>query len=99
MSAFATIDRRSDRWKTFPAVTGGIELVAIVVDIEIKRKIAQPRGISLTWRWRQSSDSERANVPLPADELELSIKTIYGKPTSDVMRAIGKQALAGREEI
>ncbi|EMI19876.1 hypothetical protein RMSM_03202 [Rhodopirellula maiorica SM1] len=50
------IQQDSGDWKTFPTVSDGIDVVAVVVEIAIKRRIKQPSGNHLTWEWRQSSD-------------------------------------------
>ncbi|WP_425572385.1 hypothetical protein [Novipirellula caenicola] len=52
------VQESSGDWKTFPTVSDGIEAVAVVVELEIKRRIDQPDASPITWSWRgTSSDS------------------------------------------
>lgn len=50
------VQESSGDWKTFPTVSDGIEAVAVVVELEIKRRIDQPNSRAITWTWRGSSN-------------------------------------------
>lgn len=49
----------SNPWKTFPTVSDGIDLVAVVVEINVERRTTQPDGNLKTWQWRRTSNDEQ----------------------------------------
>ncbi len=52
------IQSDSDDWKTFPTVSDGIDVVAVVMQINIQRRIEQPGGGSLAWEWRRVPEND-----------------------------------------
>lgn len=49
----------SEDWNTFPSLSHGVEVVAVSVNVSVKRRIRQPDGSHVAWDCRRSSDDEQ----------------------------------------
>ena len=47
-------------WKSFPAPTDGVEVVAVSVHLSVERRIEQPDGSHVDWEWRRPSATEQS---------------------------------------